>query len=399
MPFPIFCSPAGRIEKPMPIPSLTMIPLLPAPRALFRISLIGLGTLLAAQEQSAAAPFQALEELAAKACQPEPGKGVPPQARTHIEGFHAHLGPWIQAHLGSLRDGTTVDIGQRLARELEQAAAHSRDHQDSFWHPLRFQVETPEAHPELVAVTARFGLDATLLLFRRGEGGWKLLWQDRAPAYEDIDGALGSYTTALTPKGSDGAFFLAAAHVTPWYQSNWQQAELRVFRIGPEGKARKVGQRQETIFLGVDNPMALTASDAHHLALRLYSGSNDPVRHHFSRIIHLRLEPKAVKRVPPYADTALDLVDEWLSLPWNEASALVEASARARLKPEHAYLSDHEKNLLTFEDGMKEDKVSGSWEIRAELERDEQFEDIIFQVERSGEKGLRLLNVQRIPRP
>lgn len=383
----------------MPIPSLAMIPILPTPRALFRISLIGMGTLLAAQEQNAAAPFKALEELAAKTCQPQPGKGVPPQARAHLEGFHAHLGPWLQVRLDSLRDGTTVDIGQRLARELEQAAAQSRDHQDSFWHPLRFQVETPEAHPELVAVTARFGLDATLLLFRRGEGGWRLLWQDRAPAYEDIDGALGSYTTALTPKGSDGAFYLAAARVTPWYQSNWQQAELRVIRLGPEGKARKVGQRQETIFLGVDNPMALMAPDAHRLALRLCSGSKDPVRHHFSRIIHLRLEPGAVTREAPYADTPLDLVDEWLGLPWKEASALVEASARTRLKSEHAYLSDHERNLLAFEDGGKENEVSGDWEIRAQLERDERFEDILFLVERSKEKGLRLLNVQRRPRP
>ena len=376
-----------------------MIPLLPSPRTVLQISLIGIGTLLAAQEHDAASPFKALEELAAKACQPAPGKGISPQARTHLERFHAHLGSWVQGRLAALPDGTTAELGQQLGRKLEQAAIKTEATQDSFWHPLRFQVETPEAHPELIAVTARFGIDATLLLFRRSERGWKLLWQDRAPAYEDIDDALGSYTTVMTPKANDGAFFLAAARVTPWYQSNWQQAELRVFRIEPEGRVRMLGQRDETVFLGVDNPMALMASDTHHIALRLQSGSNDPVRHNFSRIIHLRLGTEAIKRVPPFANTPLDLIDEWLSLPWSEASALVEASARTRLKPEHAYLSDHEQNLLTFEAGMTVDNVSGIWEIRAELERDERFEDITFRVERAGEKGLRLLNVQRIPRP
>ncbi len=374
-----------------------MIPFPPSPRALIRISVIGMGTFLAAQEPTSASPFQALEELATKACQPAPGKGVPPQARAQLERFHAQLGPWVLARLVSIPDGTTAEIAQGLARELEQGTGQT-DPQESFWHPLRFQVEAPEAHPELIAVTARFGIDATLLLFRRGEGGWKLLWRDRAPAYEDIDGALGSYTTAMTPKGTDGAFFLGAAHVTPWYQSNWQQAKLRVFRVGPDGRVRKLGRRNETIFLGVDNPMALTAPDAHHLAFRLNSGSNDPVRHHFSRIIHLRIDPKAITRVPPYADTPLDLVDEWLSLPWAEASMLVEPSARARLKLTHAHLSDHEQNLLTFEDEMREDKASGIWEIRAELERDEQFETIAFRVGKTQE-GLSLLSIQRTPHP
>ncbi len=371
-----------------------MILLPSSSRRLLRISLVGMGTFLAAQEPSPGSPLHALEELAAKACQPVPGKGVPPQARTLLERFHARLGPWVRERLASLPDGTTAELGQRLARELEQAAATTGDPQEGFWQPLRFQVETPEAHPELIAVTARFGIDATLLLFRRGEEGWKRIWQDRAPAYEDIDGALGSYTMAMTPTGADGAFLLGAARITPWYQSNWQQAELRVFRVGSEGRVRKLGQRDETVFLGVDNPMVLMAPDSHHLAFRVCSGSNDPVRHHFSRIIHLRIDPAAIKRVPPYADTPLDLVDEWLSLPWGEASSLVEPSARTRLKPAHAHLSDHEQNLLTFEDEIREDKASGSWEIRAELERGEQFEAVVFRVGKTQE-GLRLLDVQR----
>lgn len=369
-----------------------------SPRRLFRISLVGMGTFLAAQEHTPASPLQTLEELASKACQPEPGRGVPPQARILLERFHARLGPWVQARLASLPDGTTVELGQRLVRELEQVTGPPENSRDSFWHPLRFQVETPEAHPELIAVTARFGIDAALLLFRRGEGGWTLLWRDRAPVYEDIDGALGSYTTVMTPKGADGAFFLGAARITPWYQSNWQQAELRVFRIEPDGKVRRLGQRDETIFLGVDSPMALMAPDAHHLAFRLHAGSNDPVRHHFSRIIHLRIDPAAITRVPPYADTPLDLVDEWLSLPWSEASSLAEPAARASLKPAHAHLSDHEQNLLTFEDEVQEDKTAGTWEIRAELERGDQFEAIVFRVGRTPE-GLRLLGIQRTPHP
>ena len=373
-----------------------MMPLPPHPRTLLRNSLLAMGTLLAGQEIDS--PFPALKELAAKACQPEQGKGVPLQARATLERFHARLAPWVLGRLTALRDGTTLDLGQRLALELEHGIAKVPESGDSFWHPLRFQVETPEAHPELIAVTARFGTDASMLLFRRDENGWKLLWQDRAPAYEDIDGAMGSYTTVMTPKGSDGAFFLAAARVTPWYQSNWQRAELRVFRFTPDLKVRRIGKREETIFLGVDNPMTLSASDAQHLAFRWQAGSNDPIRHNFSRIFHFRLGAGNLQRVPPYAGTPLDLVEEWLSLTWREAAALVIPSARAQLQAFHAYLSDHENNLLTFDETLPAAKGPDLWEVGAELERDDKFETVRFTVGKS-EGDFRLLGVQRSPRP
>ncbi len=375
-----------------------MIPIPNFPRALARAFLTALGPLLAAQAAGSPLPIVALETLAAKDCQPNPDAGIPPRARAALEHFKDHLGPWIQKQLTSLPDGSTAELGQRLSQSLESLAAQAPKPEDSFWHPLRFQVETPEAHSELIAVTARFGIDATLLLFRRGEGGWKLLWQDRAPAFDDIDGAFGSYTTAFTPKGTDGAFFLAAARITPWYQSHWQTAELRVFRIDPDGQARKIGAREEGVFLGVEDPMSLKAQDAQHIVLRLRAASNDPVRHTFSRVFHLSLDPGGLHRVPPYAETPLDLADEWLSLPWPEAAALNDSASLKRLKPLHARLSDHEEDLLNFDEKATLDQASGLWELRAELERDEKVEDYVFRIGKT-EGELRVLDVLRQHKP
>ena len=377
--------------------TIAMIPVPNAPRTL-RASLILLGTLLNAQEPGAPSPLAALEELSVKACQPTQDTGVPPRARATLERFKNGLGPWVLKRLAALPDGSTAELGQKLSQDLDAVAAQAVKPGDSFWHPLRFQVETPAAHPELMAVTAHFGIDATLLLLRRGEQGWRLLWQDRAPALEDIDGAFGRYTALTTPGGADGAFFLAAARITPWYQSNWQQAELRVFRIDANGAVHKVGGREEGVFLGVKDPMSLRVQDARHIVLRLRAASNDPVRHTFTRVFHLRLEPTGLHRVPPYAETPLDLVDEWLSLPWSEAEALTEGTSLKHLKPIHARLSDPEEDLLSFDEKATESEASGIWELRAELERDEKVETYVFRIGKS-EGELRILDVLRQAKP
>ncbi len=370
-----------------------------ATKTLLWMPLLLAAPLLRGQEPTRPAPFIALEELAAKAAQPSQPGGVPPQARASLERFKDRLGPWFQGRLAVLGGGSRAELGQGLSRELDALAARAPSPEGSFWHPLRFQVEAPEAHPELITVTARFGIDATLLLFRRSEGGWRLLWQDRAPAYADIDGAFGSYQAALTPKNADGSFCLAAARITPWYQSNWRQAELRVFRIGPEGVVRKLGQREEEIFLGDQDPMTLAAPDAQHIVLRVRARSSDLSRHTFSRVFHLRLDASDLQRVPPYAETPLDLVDEWLQLPWAEAEALVDAPAQKRLKPLHARLADLDENVLAFDEAATETTGSGTWELRAELERGDELETYLFRVGKTGEGLLRILDVLREGKP
>jgi len=358
------------------------------------ISMLNATVLFSAQETPLPSPLAALEALATQDSQPRQPGGVPLQARAHLEALKDRLGPWALAKLALLGEGTTCDIGQQLSKNLDSIATAVPTPEHSFWHPLHFQVETPESHPELLVLTTRFGIDATLLLFRRGQGGWRLIWQDRAPAYAEIDAAFGSYTTVMTPKATDGACYLAAARITPWYQSNWRSAELRVFRIGPDGVVRRIGQREEGVFIGDENPMSLTVQDAQQLAFRVRSASSDPGRHSFPRIFCLRLDSKGLHRVPPYAETPMDLVDEWLNLPWAEAAALTDPPTLARLRPLHARLRNRDENLLTFDEEIKQDKASGIWEVQAELERDDKLETFVFHI-RKTEDGLRLLDIKR----
>jgi|GEM_PF-6832150 len=367
-------------------------------RSFLLTPLLILGAALTAQDAAGSSPVAIMEELAAKDFQPSQATGVSPRTRANLERLKGRLGPWILGRLTALGAGTTPELGQRLSQDLDAVAAKAPNPGESFWHPLRFQVETPEPHAELLAVTARFGIDATLLLFRRGEGGWRLLWQDRAPVYEDIDAAFGDYTTVMTPKGADGAFFLAAARITPWYQSWWRGAELRVFRIGPGGEVKKIGQREETVYLGNDDPMSLSAVDAQHLRFKVRAGSSDPGRHTFLRTFHFQPGPGGLRRVPPYAETPLDLVEEWLSLPWKEALALLDPPLRSKLKALHARLGDRENSLLTFDEAPNGDAGAGTWTIGAELERDDQVETISFRVG-SSDEGLRLLEVQSLRKP
>lgn len=356
------------------------------------------GARLCSQNPPAPSPMPALEELAEATCQPKAGQGVPPKARACLEQFKDRVGPWLGARLSSLGEGSTSELGRRLSQELDSEAAKSPAPAKSFWHPLRFQVETPEAHPELLAVTAHFGIDATRVLFQRGADGWKRLWQDRAPVYSEIDGAFGSYRAVQTPKNPEGSYFLAAARITPWYQSHWRGAELRVFQVGTDGTVRLIGRREEGVFLGVENPMGLRVEDAQKLVFRVHGASCDPARHSFPRVFHLRLGPGGLQRVPPYADSPLDLVDEWLSLPWAEAMALVEPSGHSKWKALHARLSDHDENLLSFdEEAPKADPSTGIWAVRVDLERDEKLESYVFRIGKIGAE-LRILDIQR-PKP
>lgn len=360
----------------------------------FQAAALLAGSLLSAQNASSPSPFPALNALAAKDCQPSQPEGVPPKARENLELFKDRLGPWILERLTALGEAAPAELGQKLASELDSELAGLLAPEGSFWHPLRFQVENPKAHPELLVVTARFGIDATLLLFHRAEGGWKLLWQDRAPAFWEINGAFGSYAAVMTPKDPEGAFFLAAARITPWYQSHWRGAELRVFRIGTDGSARRIGQREESVFLGVEKPMSLEVQGAQDLVFRVRAASIDPSRHTFPRVLHLRVSSSGLTRMPPYAETPLDLVDEWLSLPWAEASALAESASLKKLKPLHAYLNNRDENLLSFDEEDPLRDQAGSWEVHAELERGEKLEHFAFRIGKAGE-DLRLLDVFR----
>jgi hypothetical protein len=360
-------------------------------RSLFGAALILAARGLPAQE---APPRSAMRVLAAEECQPSPEHGIPAKARAALERLKNQMGPWLLGRLQAQGDRSPAEVEGILAEELEALASDTPNPEDSFWHPLDFQVEAPAAHPDLLTVTATFGTDATLLVFRRNESGWKLLFQDRASAYEDIDGLFGDYTMVLTPKEADGSFFIAAARITPWYQSAWRGAELRVFRVDRRGEVRRIGVRKESTYLGNDDGLALEAPEAHHLIFRVRSGSSDSGRHDFPRMIHLNLSASGLHRIPPFAETPLDLVDEWLCLPWKEASILVEPSAFARLKPLHAHLTDPENNDLSFAEEVRQSSDADLWEVEADLERGETIETYRFQIGKTSD-GLRLLDIQR----
>ena len=169
--------------------------------------------------------------------------------------------------------------------------------------------------PDLVAITASFpiqcGQDTMLSVFRHGR---EVLHAQSAP-YKTIAGAWDMFGYEIAPPDKAGQWFAVTKTIAPWCSSTWSEIRYAVWR---PGRAPALFQASDTIWWGNEDYGRLSVG-AKDFTLRFHSSSIDDGRHDREWVRHFEVMGDKVVRVVPFANTAMDFVEEWIRSDWKAA--------------------------------------------------------------------------------
>jgi len=125
-----------------------------------------------------------------------------------------------------------------------------------------FSVRPVPNNPDWLVITTELelccGSDTSLYLFKHSGTTWELGLAKEANNYHDVSGAQGLFQYAISAPDHQKRFFVVTANVNPWCTSNWQQLRYEVLRPSKYAyQPISLLKRQETIYLGVDQPYHL----------------------------------------------------------------------------------------------------------------------------------------------
>lgn len=197
-----------------------------------------------------------------------------------------------------------------------------------------------EHNPDVLAVTSNLsvscGDDTALWVFRRTGKGWTLAMAREAPAYDEVNGAFGSFQYFVSPREADGDFFVVSALSHPWCTSNWRTVFYQVARPGARWDRPRIlldaedslfqdysyrGNNEELTFalLKTDDGFELR----HRTLFALDSGLHN--RESRKRFV---IRGASVVRAGALSDTPEGFLDEWLNLDWNAAARWTAGQAK-----------------------------------------------------------------------
>ncbi|MCE5244526.1 MAG: hypothetical protein LLF99_15165 [Desulfobacteraceae bacterium] len=225
---------------------------------------------------------------------------------------------------------------------------------DSGQHPYGRRTDVafsrPEGHPDLLAATTTIsiqcGSDTSFHLFERRNDRWRPVLALESDGYREISGAQGMPEFTVSPKDGEGRYFVAAADVSPWCTSNWQQLRFRILRPGADPSHPKILlERTESIFLGCDPPFTLRAQ-AGSCTLRYVSSQRlDGEMMTRPCVRTFQVTGDRVERTAPLALKPEDFLDEWTAMPWAEAARWSAPQRLEQMRGMHdalaAFLEEH----------------------------------------------------------
>jgi hypothetical protein len=172
-------------------------------------------------------------------------------------------------------------------------------------------IDATSPGPGLVAVVVDFSIpcgdDAAFFLFRRDDGAWRLLLDREKNDYERVPGAAGSFEFFVSSPDANGAVLVLTTDINPACASMWQSLRWDLFRVGRESES--IGSGVEYIYLDAEIKTELTKEG---FTLHYTGGSIDLGRVMRSYVRNYRVEKDHLVRVEPFAETALEYVEEWL---------------------------------------------------------------------------------------
>ncbi|HKV39018.1 MAG TPA: hypothetical protein VJX67_07385 [Blastocatellia bacterium] len=235
-----------------------------------------------------------------------------------------------QAILGQLSAiGVGVDGG-----DVDQSPSEAECRQ-SFGTILGIDTTQPNGDANLIAVTVSLsvacGEDVSLYLFERSGDRWRVTVAQESKGYDDPLSSQGQLQYIVSPRDSNGHYFVVSADINPYCVSNWQELRYRASRPGiAGGTADVIISGTSGISLGgSDSPFTLTASvDSFQLKYedQFHNDLGILVRDH---VLTYRVSGNHARRASPIALKPEDFVDEWLTMPWALAAQWSDGGIQA----------------------------------------------------------------------
>jgi hypothetical protein len=210
---------------------------------------------------------------------------------------------------------------------------------DEYGSNLLVTVDQPR--PQLLSLEFQFhiecGDDTVWMLFEQQGSHWRerLIWQ--APPYKEISGAFGDFfVTAILPESSSDGWRVVAAHGRPWCTSRFSGFNIDVLAPTDDPEHPRVVWHTERDYSRGDYNTRLSSS-GDTFELRLHDDEMHFDMDAFERLVvyRYRVSGDKVIRLEPIAANARGFVEEWLSMPWEEALAQSDTAQADKLRAVH----------------------------------------------------------------
>lgn len=281
---------------------------------------------------------------------------------TQLGAIQSELAKLLGANLPP--DKPAIDLAMDEVNEV----AYGKD--------LTIAVSTPANAPSLRAVKVAFdiacGDDNMLLLYEAKPNAFErvLTWQSND--YAKISGAFGDFFeyAVISPSGS--ALRVAVAHGTPWCTSRFSNFKIDLLAPSrqPTNRARMVWHANRGYSRGDFNNRLRTTSDG--FELRVNAPASDPKAFERTVVYRYRVIGAEVTRVGPIATTGRGFVEEWIAIPWKEASERTSSDSIAKLKLLHETirrLDEKAETYVGYEYGpVRACRIKGRYEIEMDAD-------------------------------
>lgn len=269
---------------------------------------------------------------------------VPPPARALIKKLKHKLRDLLVASIGKQ---PAESIAPEIARSnildmLKVVGLKVGEGEWGGWGVYEITIERPDAHRNLVTATVTLqipcGTDTSLYAFERLGDPWKLTLALEANDYELINGAQGDFEYVVSPPDDEDQWFIATAHFGPWCTSTTHPIHYSVVRPGPTaGEPLVLLKKQDNNARTTGNRHVTAERNAFQLT---FNGRYLLETIDRTHVVRYSVVDNEAKRIQPLALTPGDFVDEWLRLPWDEASEWVDADNVPVVKLWHTILHD-----------------------------------------------------------
>ena len=232
--------------------------------------------------------------------------------------------------LGDLTDAEANPdaIKAEIVRRLKEAGIRFSTNPEKEARPYgvidKVEVVRPAQHLELLSVIFHFNLagniDSSFSLFGRRQLGWELLARDEHIPTPNSELAWASTWHVATPEFSpsekDGSFVMLLWSESDHSTDGYHGIDVELHRFDVNLQSHRIFHR---LFSGKNQQLAL---DPDALRAEVAAFTHDPGRGGCrTYVYHYRIKGEEVTRIAPVAFDAHDFVDEWTSVPWEEAAA------------------------------------------------------------------------------
>jgi hypothetical protein len=284
-----------------------------------------------------------------------PEDDISPRAQQNLSAFKATLAKTVRDILACNSTTVTAPMLQdELAKLLTAnppqppsgATIMNGDKHYSEWlasgYGRNLLISIGNLTPQLLTVTFTFhipcGDDNVLQVFERNGNQWRerLLWQ--SPPYKAINGAFGDiFEYALLQSSAGSAWRLVVVHGKPWCTSRFSSFAIDVLDPASDPMHPVILWHTDRSYSLSDFAPRLSASgDIFEFRIHADEMAFDPDNAFERSVIYrYRVSATGVTRLEPVATTGRGFVEEWLSMPWQEARSQAADSGSELLQHIH----------------------------------------------------------------